>query len=108
MERIKAGGTKLGILSNMPKDFLAMARQAIPVFSLPDVGIFSCETGSIKPEIPIYRTLIRAFGCEPEEIIFFDDIRENVDAARSLGINAFVWQDPRTAGEILNRYAVSC
>ncbi|MDR3145138.1 MAG: HAD family phosphatase [Treponema sp.] len=106
MERIKAGGTGLGILSNMPRDFLVMAREKIPVFRLPDVGIFSCETGTVKPEEAIYRTLSSALGCGPEEIIFFDDMRENVDAALSLGIRAFVWQDPRTAEEILTRHAV--
>jgi putative hydrolase of the HAD superfamily len=106
MERIKAGGTRLGILSNMPWDFLSGARENIPVFRLPDVGIFSCETGTIKPEEAIYRTLIAALGCRPEEIIFFDDIRVNVDAALALGINAFVWQGPPAAEETLKRYAV--
>ncbi|MDR2403368.1 MAG: HAD family phosphatase [Spirochaetaceae bacterium] len=106
MERIKAGGTMLGILSNMPWDFLAMARENMPVFRLPDAGIFSCETGTVKPEEAIYRSLISALDCRPGEIIFFDDIRVNVDAALSLGINAFVWQDPLTAEEILKQHVV--
>ncbi|MDR1058501.1 MAG: HAD family phosphatase [Treponema sp.] len=106
MERIKAGGTKLGILSNIPREFLAMARERLPVFRLPDVGIFSCETGSVKPEEAIYQVLLSALGCRPEEIVFFDDMRENVDAALALGIKAFVWQDPPAAEEILKEYAV--
>jgi putative hydrolase of the HAD superfamily len=101
MEWVKEAGFKLGILSNMPFDFLAMARKRFPVFSMPDVGIFSCETGSVKPEAAIYRTLISALGCEPREIVFFDDIQVNVDGAGALGINAFLWEGPEAAREII-------
>jgi putative hydrolase of the HAD superfamily len=97
MEDIKKAGLKLGILSNMPHDFLAFARKTLPVFSLPDAGIFSCELGSVKPEEAIYRALLDALGCRPGELVFFDDMPENVEKASVLGINAFLWRDPDTA-----------
>jgi putative hydrolase of the HAD superfamily len=100
MEDLKAAGLKLGILSNMPHEFLAMARQQFPVFKIPDAGIFSCETGFIKPEDGIYEALLAALGCSPYEIVFVDDLRPNVEAARILGINAFVWKDVETAREL--------
>jgi putative hydrolase of the HAD superfamily len=103
MEDIKASGTTLGILSNMPHDFLLMARERFPVFSLPQVGIFSCETGSIKPEPAIYEALIAALHCVPGEIVFFDDMRVNVEGAAALGIRAFVWEDPGTARNLLRQ-----
>jgi putative hydrolase of the HAD superfamily len=107
MEAVKAApALKLGILSNMPHEFLALARGAIPVFDLPDVGIFSCEVGSIKPEEPIYRRLLSALDCEPAELVFFDDMQINIDKARSLGIQAFLWKDPETARRELNRLKV--
>jgi len=58
MEDIKKAGYVLGILSNMPHDFLAWAREHIPVFSLPHLSLFSCELGLIKPEEAIYRKLL--------------------------------------------------
>ncbi|MDR3116119.1 MAG: HAD family phosphatase [Treponema sp.] len=97
MEDVKAAGYLLGILSNMPHEFLAWARESLPVFRLPQVGIFSCETGSIKPETPIYETLLRGLSCRPEEVVFFDDTPINVERACSLGIQGLVWQDPYTA-----------
>jgi putative hydrolase of the HAD superfamily len=107
MNAVKAlPGLKLGILSNMPHEFLALARGRIPVFELPHVGIFSCEVGYIKPEEPIYRLLLSALGCEPAELVFFDDIQINIDTARSLGIHAFLWTDPETARVELNRLKV--
>jgi putative hydrolase of the HAD superfamily len=97
MEDVKAAGLLLGILSNMPHDFLAFARKEIPLFSLPDVGLFSCEVNLIKPEAAIYQKLLSLLKCAPEELVFFDDMKDNVKSAAALGINAFLWKDPETA-----------
>jgi putative hydrolase of the HAD superfamily len=97
MGDVKAAGLLLGILSNMPHDFLAFAREKIPLFSLPDVGLFSCEVNLIKPEAAIYQKLLSLLKCAPEEVVFFDDIEDNVKSAAAVGINAFLWKDPETA-----------
>ncbi|MDR2070007.1 MAG: HAD family phosphatase [Treponema sp.] len=106
MEDIKAAGFLLGILSNMPWDFLDMARKTYPVFSLPHVGIFSCETGAIKPEPAIYRALTAALDCAPGEILFFDDVPVNVEGGLAAGIRSYVWQDAGTARTLLRRFHV--
>lgn len=97
MEEVKNAGLKLGILSNMPGEFLNMARRTMPLFTLPDVGIFSCELGLIKPEAAIYRKLVETLGCKPEETVFFDDTRVNVETAQEQGIKAAVWKGPEEA-----------
>jgi putative hydrolase of the HAD superfamily len=97
MEDIKAAGFALGILSNMPHDFLSFARKNFPLFSLPDVGLFSCEVHLIKPEAAIYQKLLSLLNCAPGEVAFFDDTLNNVERAADLGIRAFLWKDPETA-----------
>ncbi|MDR2484651.1 MAG: HAD family phosphatase [Treponema sp.] len=106
MEKVKRSGYILGILSNMPHDFLALARSSFPVFSLPQVSVFSCETGSIKPEKAIYRTLLDRVSCKAEEVVFFDDIQINIDAAKEAGIRAFLWKDPKTAWNVLQQAGI--
>jgi putative hydrolase of the HAD superfamily len=106
MEDIKAAGLKVGILSNMPHAFLAMAREKFPLFKLPDAGIFSCEVGAVKPEEAIYEALFAALGCTPYEIVFVDDMRPNIEAARILGMNAFVWKDAETARTLLKKLEI--
>ncbi|MDR3336982.1 MAG: HAD family phosphatase [Treponema sp.] len=101
MKEIKNAGLILGVLSNMPHEFLGMARESLPVFKLYDVGIFSCELNFIKPEREIYLALIEKLGCKSEEIVFFDDIKVNVDGAAALGVNAYVWKDAGTARKTL-------
>jgi FMN phosphatase YigB (HAD superfamily) len=57
-----------------------------------------------KPDPAIYRAFERATARAPEEILFFDDLPENVAAARALG-----WQAVRvnpyadTVGQIRER-----
>ena len=48
----------------------------------------SCDLGLRKPEAAAFRCVAAAIDTEPENILFFDDTRENVDAARDLGMSA--------------------
>ena len=106
MEDVKKAGYILGILSNMPHDFLAWARKNIPVFSLPHIGLFSCELNLVKPEPAIYEKLLSMSGVEAGELVFFDDNNENVRSAVSMGINAFLWESPEKARRDLSSLGV--
>ena len=101
MEEIKNAGYLLGILSNMPYDFLALHRNTFPVFKLTHINIFSCEIGFIKPEKEIYEILLEKLLCTAEETVFFDDIQINVDRAKEIGIRAFLWEDVDKARRVL-------
>ena len=101
MEDVKKSGYVLGILSNMPHDFLAWARKNVPVFSLPHVSLFSCEVSLVKPEEAIFRKLLSLLDLTAAELVFFDDNENNVKGARALGIEAFLWENPESARRVL-------
>jgi putative hydrolase of the HAD superfamily len=103
MRDIKAAGFRVGILSNMPHDFLAWARKNIPVFGEVDAAVFSCEYNLVKPEAAIYEKLREKIGLEYGEIVFFDDLPDNIQKAGELGINGFVWKGPAAAREQLKK-----
>ena len=105
MRDVKSSGIKLAILSNIPVDLLAWAVEQ-PVFTEADVGIYSCEHKLVKPEKGIYEKLKEQLNLEYAEIVFFDDKPENIDTARELGMNGFVWENPACAREILNTYCI--
>jgi putative hydrolase of the HAD superfamily len=88
---LQRSGFKLGILSNMPFDFLERYGDKIELFNKADVALFSCDVNLIKPEPAIYAEMIRRLGCRADEIVFFDDLTVNIDAARRAGYNAYVW-----------------
>lgn len=51
--------------------------------------LVSHELRLSKPDPEIYRAAERALEAQPQEIVFFDDLRENVDAAVARGWRAF-------------------
>jgi len=102
MEDVRKAGCVLGILSNMPHDFLAWARRHIPVFALSQVSVFSCDVNLIKPEEAIYKKLLSMLAMKGPEVVFFDDKPENIQGAQAVGIRAFLWESPEEARRILS------
>lgn len=84
-------GYKIGILSNMPFEFLERFESRVPLFLAADAAVFSCRVNLVKPEPEIYREAVKSLGVQAEEIVFFDDIQINIDAARAEKLNAFLW-----------------
>jgi putative hydrolase of the HAD superfamily len=102
MRDIKTAGLRLGILSNIPRDF---PRDRVAVFAEADIAVFSCDYGMIKPEAGIYEKLRDKAGCLYEDIVFFDDKADNVTKARELGIQAFLWEGTETARRLVSGIA---
>lgn len=88
--RLRAHGTKIAILSNMPQDF----RDFFPTCTwLPDFdhATYSCELKSVKPAYEIYHHSLNGLGVAPENVLFIDDRLANIEAARELGWQGFVF-----------------
>lgn len=97
MEETLAAGLRLAILSNMPREFIGTVRKRFPIVGKAHVGVFSAEHSVVKPAREIYEILLRELGLAGEEVLFFDDVEENVEAARALGIRAVLWKNPEDA-----------
>jgi epoxide hydrolase-like predicted phosphatase len=69
---------------------------------LVDVVIYSYEVGLIKPDPRVYRLLCDRLGVLPSELVFLDDVPENVDAARDLGIHALLHEDTAESIKAVN------
>jgi putative hydrolase of the HAD superfamily len=50
--------------------------------------VWSCQLGVVKPNPELYRHALAKLGTQPEETLFIDDKRPNIEAARALGIQA--------------------
>jgi putative hydrolase of the HAD superfamily len=57
-----------------------------------DYVISSSDVGAVKPEKGIYLALLQKVGIEADQCMFFDDSVRNVESARDLGIEAFVYK----------------
>ncbi|HST90482.1 MAG TPA: HAD family phosphatase [Ktedonobacterales bacterium] len=69
--------------------------------SMVDLAIYSHEEGVRKPDPRIFALASERLGIPPAEIIFLDDLPENVDAARARGFQAVLFTStPRAIAEI--------
>ncbi len=53
-----------------------------------DAVVISAEEGCAKPDPRIYGLLLERLGTLPAETVFVDDLAENVEAARAIGMHA--------------------
>lgn len=62
--------------------------------------------GFVKPDPRIYREALRRINSTPATTLFIDDKIENVEAAKSLGINAFQSLSPAETIRGLQRFGI--
>ncbi len=93
VDSLKEKGYGVYFLSNMSEHVKASNKGAFDFVSHMDGGIWSCDVHTIKPGTDIYRILFEKYGLVPEECIFIDDHKENIDVARKLGMKGIVFRD---------------
>ena len=70
--------------------------------SLFDRVFYSHEMGMAKPSEEIYRQLVMELDTQPEKILFFDDLKVNVEGAKDVGIQAVQVTSPQVLLEFFN------
>ncbi|MGM0432641.1 MAG: HAD family hydrolase [Spirochaetota bacterium] len=75
--------------------------QEMGVLDLFDGGYASHSLGIEKPRIGFYQAILHAEGVEGKDVFFCDDRMENIEGARSCGIDAVLFTDARSLGEYI-------
>lgn len=89
MRSLKERGFKIGILTNMPTDFVPRFKKYYSDFiELADAMVVSGEEKMFKPQRRIYRLMTERLQVALSEICFFDDVEANCESARSCGWKA--------------------
>jgi putative hydrolase of the HAD superfamily len=89
------------LLTNNIKEWRAGWVEVLEPDSLFDVIIDSSEVGARKPEPRIYEITREKLGVAHDEIFFIDDIGQNLKAARALGWNTVLYDEPAEALAVL-------
>ncbi len=94
LKEIKANGGKLYLLSNISKGF-AENYKNVPeiseILNLFDGLVFSGPIGIVKPNKEIFEHLLLKYNLGPEECVFIDDNKNNINGAKNVGINAILF-----------------
>ena len=84
---VKKQGYKTFVLSNFGLDsFEFMRKRDAEFFDEMDGIVVSSLEKLVKPDPAIFNRLLERYSLVPQESVFIDDTKENIEAAESLGI----------------------
>jgi glucose-1-phosphatase len=78
-------------------------RRFAALFRKDDRFIFSHRFRVAKPDPEIFQRALEVLGALPAQVVFVDDLLENVLAARGIGMHAFQFSDAMTLTRELER-----
>ena len=85
LRRLKPG-RRMALLSNTDVCRWTFIKSRFPEILFFDGYALSFDVGVMKPDPLIYREALRSVGTRPENAVFIDDLAENVEGARRLGM----------------------
>lgn len=91
IERLKAQGHKMFLLSNYPGFMFDIHSKNFGFMDKIDGKVVSYEYHIMKPAHEIYQLLMKKYGLEPSECIFIDDRPINIAGAEECGIKGIVF-----------------
>jgi len=78
----------IALLSNTNEIHWQHVASQTDVFTQFSKVFLSYETGNAKPSPAAFHDVVQHFGCDPKDIVFFDDNAGNVAAAEAEGLRA--------------------
>jgi len=85
IERVRAAGHRLALLSNMPRPYADHLEAAHDCFAWFETRVWSGRLGVMKPSRAIFDHLGAQLAIDPTQALFLDDHLGNVEAARAHG-----------------------
>lgn len=86
IDRLRAAGYHVGLLSNASDIARKVFAQTYGVLGHFDSVTISCEEGVMKPDPRIYHVALARAGAQAREAVFVDDVEANIDGARQVGM----------------------
>ncbi len=94
IEALAARGAPMFGLTNMSHETDLATFAMSPAFRhLKDI-VVSARVGLMKPDPAIFRLSAQRAGMAPQDLLFIDDSRRNIDAAAAVGFDTHHFDDP--------------
>jgi len=90
LNKVKKNGYKTYALSNFAKELFEQLSPTYTFLNKFDGIILSYKYKTIKPEPKIYEILLNKYEIKPNESLFIDDKKENLDTALKFGIDGIL------------------
>jgi HAD superfamily hydrolase (TIGR01509 family) len=108
VHKLKSAGHKIYICANVPPELFATAEQRIPSVIQQCNGIvLSYHIQSVKPNQALLQHLLTQHNLNPTHCILIDDLEESAATARTLGMQAIVYDKPLHIIGKLKKYGIT-
>ena len=84
---------KVGIVTDNPKDRMDVVRRILWLDRVFAPIVVSAEEGMVKDDPEIFRRALSKAGAAPEQAVFIDNVRDNVEVARMAGLHGVFFDD---------------
>jgi HAD superfamily hydrolase (TIGR01509 family) len=105
--KLLQNGIQVGCLSNTNSVHWKYLQTSYGFMSLFQVQFASQELGAAKPDSEIYETVEQRLQVTGNELLFFDDRLENIEAARARGWRAYQYSDYDSIISALTNHGLS-
>ena len=106
LKDIKEKGFNLYVLSNFESTAFKKLKDRFKYFDLFDDIVISCDVKMLKPDEGIYLYLLNKHGLIPEECLFIDDMKMNIETAKRLGMNTIWFRENINIKEELEKMGI--
>lgn len=93
-------------ITNFSAEKFALARKSFGFLDQFDGIVVSGEEGLLKPEPEIYRLLLDRYGLAAGDCLFIDDVADNVEGARAIGMQAYQFESAAALRAELSRHGL--
>lgn len=98
---LKQKGYKIYLCSNITEDTYNYINDSFEIIQLADGGVFSCFENISKPNVEIYKKLIKKYNLDIEKSILIDDTKRNIISANDIGLNGILFNNIEDINKIL-------
>ena len=107
LQKLKQNGYKVYYLSNFHLAAFEHVTTTHNFFECFDGGVVSYEEKLLKPEKEIYEKIIDKYNIEPNQTVFVDDTKENVEAAIKSGLKGIILNNPKDLKAQLEEFEIN-
>ena len=106
LEQLAARGVPLYAITNFSTAKYAETIERFPVLKIFRDTVVSAHERLLKPDPAIYRVLLARNHLDPAACLFIDDVTENVEGARAVGMRAVRFTSPRALADDLAAHGI--
>ena len=106
VKNLQKQGYQTALLSNV-KESKAQIKRHLGLYELFHPALFSYEIGVSKPNLEVYHILLERLKMNPEQVLFIDNKPLNVEAAKSLDIDAVLFVNTNQLTEDLKQRGIN-